>query len=95
MECPNCSNQMQEINKYGVEIDYCSRCKGVWLDRGEIEKITDSQDRYQANYDKNYSNEDGNYGYRDRNGYDDGYHKYNANHKKRRGGFLEDLFDFG
>ena len=37
--CPNCSSGMNIANKFGVEIDHCPRCKGVWLDRGELEKI--------------------------------------------------------
>ncbi len=35
MQCPNCSTQMLKMQKYEVNIDYCSSCKGVWLDRGE------------------------------------------------------------
>jgi hypothetical protein len=40
---PNCSNAMQESKKYEVDIDYCFRCKGAWLDRGEIDKIANVQ----------------------------------------------------
>jgi uncharacterized protein len=39
MQCPNCSNLMQESKKFEVDIDYCPTCKGVWLDRGEINKL--------------------------------------------------------
>jgi uncharacterized protein len=39
MQCPNCSAQMQIMQRYEVDIDYCPSCKGVWLDRGEIDKI--------------------------------------------------------
>lgn len=42
LKCPNCSGTMQEVQKHGVHIDYCPVCKGVWLDRGEIDKILDS-----------------------------------------------------
>ena len=40
MECPNCAGErllMSERN--GVEIDYCPKCRGVWLDRGELDKL--------------------------------------------------------
>lgn len=40
LECPNCKSDMNEIKKNNVDIDICSKCKGVWLDRGEIDKIT-------------------------------------------------------
>ncbi|MGI0028688.1 MAG: zf-TFIIB domain-containing protein [Nitrososphaera sp.] len=35
---------MQEVQKHGVYLDYCPACKGVWLDRGEIDKIVQSSD---------------------------------------------------
>lgn len=36
--CPVCGVEMFETIKYGVEIDVCPKCRGVWLDRGELEK---------------------------------------------------------
>ncbi|MHB9132331.1 MAG: TFIIB-type zinc ribbon-containing protein [Armatimonadota bacterium] len=39
MNCPVCDARLREIQKHGVEIDICPECKGVWLDRGELEKI--------------------------------------------------------
>lgn len=38
--CPVCKGSMQEINKSGVAIDVCTVCRGVWLDRGELEKLS-------------------------------------------------------
>lgn len=37
--CPNCNLSMQNVNRSGVEIDMCPSCRGVWLDRGELEKL--------------------------------------------------------
>jgi len=39
MQCPVCDTTLRPIEKYGVEVDICPGCKGVWLDRGELEKI--------------------------------------------------------
>lgn len=39
MECPIDNTVMTKLNKEGVVIDVCPTCKGVWLDRGELEKI--------------------------------------------------------
>ena len=39
MKCPVCDESMREIEKHGVNLDICPACKGVWLDRGELEKI--------------------------------------------------------
>lgn len=37
--CPNCDGSMQAVNRSGVEFDMCPKCRGVWLDRGELEKL--------------------------------------------------------
>lgn len=37
--CPRDGASLVEVNKSGVQIDVCPECKGVWLDRGELEKI--------------------------------------------------------
>jgi Zn-finger nucleic acid-binding protein len=37
--CPNDGTGMQEVNRNGVLIDICPQCRGVWLDRGELEKL--------------------------------------------------------
>jgi len=39
MKCPNCSVNLVMTDRSGVEIDYCPDCRGVWLDRGELDKI--------------------------------------------------------
>jgi len=40
MKCPNCiDTTLVMADKQGVEIDYCPACRGVWLDRGELDKL--------------------------------------------------------
>ncbi len=40
MNCPNCrTTQLVMSDRQGVEIDYCPQCRGVWLDRGELDKL--------------------------------------------------------
>lgn len=39
MKCPNCLIELKMTERQGVEIDYCPQCRGVWLDRGELDKI--------------------------------------------------------
>lgn len=39
MNCPNCNVPLVMSVKQGVEIDYCPQCRGIWLDRGELNKI--------------------------------------------------------
>ncbi len=86
LQCPNCSDKMQLMQKYDAEIDYCPRCKGVWLDRGEIDKIASVQNRYEdAHYQKYH------YGRRE---YDEDDEDDYYNRRRRNGGFLDNLFDF-
>ena len=39
MLCPNCNTAMSPVNRQDVEFDMCPSCRGVWLDRGELEKL--------------------------------------------------------
>ncbi|HUC80350.1 MAG TPA: zf-TFIIB domain-containing protein, partial [Flavisolibacter sp.] len=39
MKCPNCEETLVMTERQGVEIDYCPKCRGVWLDKGELDKI--------------------------------------------------------
>ena len=41
MKCPHCDVLLQMADRQGIEIDYCPQCRGVWLDRGELDKIID------------------------------------------------------
>lgn len=39
MLCPVCKTELKVADRQGVEIDYCPNCRGVWLDRGELDKL--------------------------------------------------------
>lgn len=39
MNCPTCQVDLVMSERQGIEIDYCPKCRGVWLDRGELDKI--------------------------------------------------------
>jgi len=44
MKCPNCKDAILVMSqRQGVEIDYCPDCRGVWLDRGELDKILEKE----------------------------------------------------
>lgn len=87
MKCPTCNETLLISEKKGIEIDYCPKCRGIWLDRGELEKILErSADHYakRENYDSDYKK----YGYNEY-GSDSG-HK---NSYKKKKSFLSELFD--
>ena len=50
MQCPTDGTVLVMSERSGIEIDYCPTCRGVWLDRGELDKIID---RYNAYDDEN------------------------------------------
>jgi uncharacterized protein len=41
MQCPVDGTELKMGDRQGVEIDYCPQCRGVWLDRGELDKVVD------------------------------------------------------
>ena len=43
MKCPKCGSDLDEINYQGVMIDRCNECKGIWLDSGELELLTEGR----------------------------------------------------
>ena len=47
MKCPNCATELRMSERKGVEIDYCPTCRGVWLDRGELDKLLEHASREQ------------------------------------------------
>ncbi len=77
MKCPIDGSTLVITDRSGVEIDYCPQCRGVWLDRGELDKIIE---RSMAAAPAPARDND------DRGAY--------GGKKKKRGGFLDELFDF-
>ena len=46
MKCPRCETALSISDRQGIEIDFCPQCRGVWLDRGELDKIVERASRY-------------------------------------------------
>ncbi|SMC79696.1 TFIIB-type zinc ribbon-containing protein [Pedobacter nyackensis] len=88
MKCPSCNETLLMSEKSGVEIDYCPNCRGIWLDRGELEKII----AHSANHYSKKENYDSDYKRYDNKDHDDDYYKRNP-HKKKKS-FLSEFFDF-
>lgn len=96
MQCPNDQTTLSMTDRQGIEIDYCPTCRGVWLDRGELDKLIANNENsaqpapmQQQHYNEpqRYNDNEHRPGYSDdRNGY------YKKKHKKES--FLGDLFDF-
>ena len=89
MKCPIDSTNLVMSERQGIEIDYCPTCRGVWLDRGELDKIIERANSAalpqpaQRDHDRQHD-------YDDRNRYADPQYRP----KKKKEGFLGELFDF-
>lgn len=121
MQCPIDQSELVMTERQGVEIDYCPKCRGVWLDRGELDKIIERSASFESSaaqgdrgdrlegfdspevgglsgrvrtFDSRdvYTDDDDRRGSHDR--YDDDDRRYGSRKRKKRGSFLEDLFDF-
>jgi Zn-finger nucleic acid-binding protein len=95
MPCPVCQVSLVMSERQGVEIDYCPKCRGVWLDRGELDKILErsaqeapsapvqqpsfSKPQYDQAHDRGYAQPYG--------------HGHQYGHSKRKKSFLQELFD--
>lgn len=83
MKCPICPDEsLVMTDRQGIEIDYCPKCRGVWLDRGELDKIiersmTTPQPQSRGDY-REPPRHSSSHGY----------------YKKKKGGLLGELFDF-
>jgi len=99
MLCPNDQTELVISDRQGVEIDYCPKCRGVWLDRGELDKIIDrtmpSAPAPVAESERRVQTDSRNARpYRDDDDdWDDDDRRYGRK-KKKRESFLSDLFDF-
>ena len=82
MNCPRCQVHLSISDRQGVEIDFCPQCRGVWLDRGELDKIVERASRYMSDDDDRPRS------YESRSDDDDRAYRY-----KKRKSFFSELFD--
>lgn len=88
MNCPKCGETMRNYERSGVTVDQCTGCRGIYLDRGELERLVDAEAGYYATGpDRATFDSRSGHG---REGHGDEGH--GASGRKRRG-FLGDLFD--
>lgn len=81
--CPKCGAPMREYERRGVTLEQCVECRGVYLDRGELERLTSAGT---AHHDDP--------GRRDRDDGDE-YRERREGRRSKRRGFLDEFLDFG
>jgi Zn-finger nucleic acid-binding protein len=79
MTCPKCSGEMRSYERNGIHVDQCSDCRGLFLDRGELEHLVEAESSF--------------YGGAREPERDDSFEYKGRHHKKRKRNFLEELFD--
>ena len=97
MKCPNDDTMLVIADRQGIEIDYCPQCRGVWLDRGELDKLIERSNA------QPYGRENEHHGRSDYQNHDSGHYDrdshsqrpHDPRKKHKREGFLGDLFEFG
>lgn len=103
MRCPIDNSQLVMAERHGVEIDYCPTCRGVWLDRGELDKIIDRaavpptppvalQEPPRPAREVSRGHDEPRRRHREKDDDDDDDDRHPR--RKRRESFLSDLFDF-
>ena len=86
MRCPHCDEDLKMADRQGIEIDYCPKCRGVWLDRGELDKLIERSAEFAPQPSRSGSRayQAPDYGHRQHDYY---------RHKKPKS-LLGELFDF-
>ena len=85
MLCPHCKAELRMTERRNIEIDYCPQCRGVWLDRGELDKLLESSERGYGSSEKG----------EERRRYPEA-ERYDGDRKPyyKKKSFLSELFDF-
>ncbi len=92
MLCPVCRVDLMMSDRQGIEIDYCPKCRGVWLDRGELDKIIE---RASVELSSGFDDRDDDRDFDRDRGFDRDYDDRGGYRKKRKRSFLSDMFEFG
>ncbi len=82
MDCPRCNAPLRVADRNGIQIDHCPHCRGVWLDRGELDKLIERATGRWGDDDSEWGDD----------------HRRQAlppaGHARKREGFFGRLFDF-
>lgn len=104
MKCPVDQTQLVIADRQGIEIDYCPECRGVWLDRGELDKLIERSAEYASQAPRPENREerrrDDDDSHREHRRYDEDGEHHGSDHRDQHGkhrkkeSFLGDMFDF-
>lgn len=94
MKCPTCDETLLMTVRQNVEIDYCPQCRGIWLDKGELDKLLEysASQSTEENYNRNQSFDNERRSHPQEYSRSDRHHQ--PQHRKKKKSFLSDFFDF-
>lgn len=78
LTCPKCADDMRAYERNGVTVDQCGGCRGIFLDRGELERLIDAETGFYARAPEPDRSDE---------------HSYRPDKKRKRTSFLSELFD--
>jgi hypothetical protein len=93
MKCPKCEVTLVMSDRQGVEIDYCPQCRGIWLDRGEIDKIIERSLSHQAPQPPTQPNAAYQQSAPPPPRYEDRDYRYHDKYKYKKKSWLSEFFD--
>lgn len=97
MNCPIDQTPLTIADRQGIEIDFCPTCRGVWLDRGELDKLIERSTTFAAPMERREQSDDRRHfdqpSQNHHHDYDDDDHGRHGKHHKKES-FLGDIFDF-
>ena len=82
MTCPKCQGEMRTYERNGIHVDQCSECRGIFLDRGELEHLVGAEGSFYARPEPQREPQ-----------HHDSFQYRGQYHRKRKKHFLEELFD--
>jgi Zn-finger nucleic acid-binding protein len=88
--CPKCQGLMRTYERSGVTVDQCSDCRGIFLDRGELERLVDAERGWERSHQEP-PREAERQRYDPR--YDDSRRSSEGQQKRRKKSFFDELFD--
>ncbi len=92
--CPKCQSPMRSYERNGVTVDQCTGCRGVFLDRGELERLVDAESAFYAPAAAEPRREERREE-RDHREHHERHYGHGSHGKRKKKSFLDDFLDFG
>jgi uncharacterized protein len=93
--CPKCQSEMRSYERSGLTVDQCTGCRGIFLDRGELEKLVDAEGAYYERFPSGREREHQEHEHRDRDDRRYEERRYDDDRHEHRSGGLQELGGLG